>query len=669
MAASQNKKLDKEDFRTFGRLLQLARPYWLRLLIGTVCAAIGGGSLVAMLLAGQKLLAFVMDNRPTSEPSAIVAPAVAGGAAGAAVAAGAAAKNNAATVMLAIDAGENSESAALENVDVEPEADGKNESFVGRMTSSLLPTKSFSQLNGLGNGALFMLCGVLLLIIVVNSMAYFASMVLLQWVGQRMVMDLRIKLFAHLQELSVSFYTKASSGDMLSRAVADTQLLQQSVTGVITDAVRQPVMFLLVITYIICMEWELAIFSIVLLPIVVLPVVLIGRKLRRISREGQRRLADLTSVMKESLDGVAVVKAFGQEKREEARFSEQCRGFFRRMMSATKAKALSEPITHIGGGLGGIGAILYAMADDMPIEKCFLFGCAIWALYEPVKRLSRISMEIQQSSAAADRVFEIIDAPVTVSNAPDAVPITGALREIEFREIAFSYGEKQVFTNLNLKISAGESVAVVGPSGGGKTTLVSLLLRFFDPQSGAILRNGEDFRKFTTESIRANIGLVMQDTFLFNSTIADNIAYGKPDATREQIEAAARLAHAHEFVTQKELGYDTMVGERGSALSGGQKQRIAIARALLRNPSVLILDEATSALDTESERFVQQAIDELMGRMTIIVIAHRLSTIAKCDKIAVVADGGIAEYGTQTELLALNGSYSKLHVLQFGAAK
>ena len=538
-------------------------------------------------------------------------------------------------------------------------------SIGGKIASRIVPVKAVNQLKELGKGGLFAMCGVLLLIIVINSAAYFSSMVLLQWVGQRVVMDLRIKLFAHLQELSVSFYAKASSGDMLSRAVADTQLLQHTVTSVITDAVRQPVTFLLVLGYIIFIEWELALFSVVLLPVVILPIVLIGRRLRRISREGQKRLADLTSVMKESLDGVAVVKAFGQEKREEARFSEQCRGFFRRMMSATKAKALSEPITHIGGGLGGIGVILYSMSAGMPIEQCVIFGCAIWALYEPVKKLSRISMEIQQSSAAADRVFEIIDAPVTVSNAPDAVPISGSLSEIEFRDVVFGYGDKQVFTNLNLKIAAGESVAVVGPSGGGKTTLVSLLLRFFDPQSGAVMRNGEDFRKFTTESIRASIGLVMQDTFLFNSTIADNIAYGKPDATQEQIEAAARLAHAHEFIMQKELGYNTVVGERGISLSGGQKQRIAIARALLRNPSILILDEATSALDTESERHVQQAIDELMGRMTIIVIAHRLSTIAKCDKIAVVANGGVAEYGTQTELLAKNGIYTRLHTMQF----
>jgi len=535
-----------------------------------------------------------------------------------------------------------------------------------RAPSRFIPQDSLTRLKTFGGGVLFWMCGALLLMIIVNSTAYFTSMYLLHWVGQRVVMDLRVRLFAHLQRLQISFYTKSHSGDMIARTVADTQLLQHSVTSVITDAIRQPFTFLAVLSYIVFIEWRLALFSVILLPTVALPIILIGRRLRRISREGQKRLAELTSVMKEALDGVAVVKAFGQESREEARFATSCRGFFRRMMDATKAKALSDPITHIIGGIGGIAVLLYAITVAKPIEECVIFACAIWALYEPVKKLGRISMEIQQSSAAADRVFEILDTPVTIHDSPGAVAVSGPLHDLVFRDIAFSYGERSVFTTLNLRVAAGESVALVGPSGGGKTTLVGLLLRFFDPQSGAILRNGHDIREFTLASLRANIGLVMQDTFLFNATIAENIAYGKPEATPAEITAAARLAHAHDFIMAKERGYETVVGERGAALSGGQKQRIAIARALLRDPSVLILDEATSALDTESERVVQQAIDDLMGRMTIIVIAHRLSTIAKCDHIAVIAGGGVAEYGTQDELLARGGIYTKLHNMQFG---
>ncbi|MCL1910155.1 MAG: ABC transporter ATP-binding protein/permease [Kiritimatiellaeota bacterium] len=620
MGKTQN--IRKDDLRVFIRLIKYAKPYWARLLIGAVCSVMGGGSIIAMFMAGQQLLGFVMDSRKEA----------------------------------LVDKVEEVE--IVENVEVV-------EKPALPAVSRFVPRQAIAHLNTFGGGMLFAMCGALLLMILVNSLAYFASMYLLQWVGQRVVMDLRVRLFAHLQKLPISFHTNSSSGDMISRTVADTQLLQHTVTSVITDTIRQPFTFLMVLSYILFFEWKLAVFSIVLLPTVVLPIILIGRRLRRISREGQKRLAELTSVMKEALDGVAVVKAFGQEAREETRFAASCRGFFRRMIDATKAKALSDPITHTIGGVGGIAVLLYALTVAKPLEECVIFACAIWALYEPVKKLGRISMEIQQSSAAADRVFEILDTPVSITDTPGAVAVSGPLHELEFKDVAFNYGEKSVFDALNLRVAAGESLALVGPSGGGKTTLVGLLLRFFDPQSGAVLRNGHDLREFTLASLRANIGLVMQDTFLFNATIAENIAYGKPEATPDEIIAAAKLAHAHEFITAKEHGYDTIVGERGAALSGGQKQRVAIARALLRDPSVLILDEATSALDTESERVVQQAIDDLMGRMTIIVIAHRLSTISKCDKIAVITDGGVAEYGTQTELLAKNGMYARLHGMQY----
>ena len=621
MEKPKGKSVGREDLRTFVRLVKFAKPYWPRLLVGAACSVMGGGSIIAMFIAGQQLLGLVMDNRPADDVTG--------------------------SVVVMEQAG--------------------TQTGLSALPAKFIPQDSVARLKTFGGGALFWMCGALMLMIAINSAAYFASMYLLHWVGQRVVMDLRVRLFAHLQKLPVSFYTKSHSGDMISRAVADTQLLQHSVTSVITDAIRQPFTFVMVLAYIVFIEWKLALFSVILLPTVALPIILIGRRLRRISREGQKRLAELTSVMKEALDGVTVVKAFSQEAREEARFAASCRGFFRRMMDATKAKAFSDPITHTIGGLGGITVLLYAVAVAKPIEECVIFACAIWALYEPVKKLGRISMEIQQSSAAADRVFEILDTPVTVHDAPGAVAVSGPLHELEFRDVVFGYGERSVFTSLNLRVAGGESLALVGPSGGGKTTLVGLLLRFFDPVSGSVMRNGRDLRDFTIASLRANIGFVMQDTFLFNATIAENIAYGKPDATPEEITAAARLAHAHDFIMAKEQGYDTLVGERGSALSGGQKQRIAIARALLRGPAVLILDEATSALDTESERVVQQAIDDLMGRMTIIVIAHRLSTIAKCDRIAVIEDGGVAELGTQTELLAQNGLYAKLHGMQHNA--
>ena len=649
------RRLRKDDLRTFARLLVFARPYWRRLVVGAVTSMLGGGSVIALFLAAQSALSFIFDNHHMMS---------AGDGDAAALVADAAAPEAPSPVAAEIPAADSS---------APPEAPSALRKWTDRMTHKvagrMLDEKSVRRLEAVGLQGLVWVCLVLVAVIALNAFCQFWSMYSLQWVGQRVVMDLREAIFRHLQELSLGFYGTTRAGDMISRTVADTQLLQSTVSNVITDAVRQPAKLVMVFAFVVLVEWKLALFALALVPTVVVPVILIGQLLRRISRDAQRRLADLTSVMKEALDGVAVVKAFGQEKREEKRFNDLCHGFFRQMVRATKAKSLNDPIAHVIGGVGGMGVLVYAMADEMPIEQCIVFACALWALYDPLKKIGRISMEIQQSSGAADRVFEILDAPVTVVEAPDAKPLEGPLETLELRDVSFGYGGKRVFDGLNLVVHAGESLAVVGPSGGGKTTLVSLLMRFFDPDSGAVLRNGVDLRGATESSLRERIGLVLQDTFLFNATIAENIAYGKPDATREEIAAAARLAHAEEFILAKEDGYDTVVGDRGVSLSGGQKQRIAIARALLRKPEVLILDEATSALDTDSERAVQAAIDDLMDHLTVIVVAHRLSTVAKCKRIAVVADGGIPEYGTREELLAIPGGiFARLYGLQFGGA-
>ena len=539
--------------------------------------------------------------------------------------------------------------------------------MVHKVAGKYIQNSNLSQLEQVGLERLVAICAVLFLVVVLNSLAGFIGAYNLQWVGQRVVMDLRIRFFTHLQRLSVSFFNNSRTGDMISRTVADTQLLQYAVTNVITDAVRQPIILLMMLGFIVCIEWKLALFSLVLIPVCALPIHIIGRRVRRISREGQQRLADLTSVMQESLSGVMVVKAYGQEKREEKRFTEQCRQFFRRMMSAAKARALSDPINYIIGCIGGIVVLIFSVVHNVPFEQCIIFAGALWTLYEPIKKISRISMEIQQSSAAADRVFEILDAPERIVDKPGAKPLTEPLRELVFDHVRFGYSDDakdQVFSDLSLRIPAGQSIAVVGPSGCGKTTLISLLLRFFDVTGGAIRYNGTDLRDCTVASLRAGIGLVLQETFLFADSIAANIAYGCPDATQEQIEDAARRANAHDFITALPQGYDTVLGERGVGLSGGQRQRIAIARAILRNPPILILDEATSALDTESERLVQSDIDRLMGHHTVIVIAHRLSTIAKCDKVAVLGNGGVMEYGTRDELLALGGVFKRLSELQ-----
>ncbi len=658
-------RLSRDEARTFLRIIGLARPYWLRLLGGMFCSIVGGGSIIAMFLTAQQLLDFLLEHGHTEDYPTPIVKMVEPDTDGVAAAAGTVdiVTQIPVTDVDPVDAA----SGGMNPASVAEEAPA-DEPLDRQLFRRYLPSGARERLNNIGIEEMLILSGVMLLIIILNSAAVFGSIFFLQWVGQRVVMDLRIRFFAHLQRLPVAFYNVSRTGDMISRTIADTQLLQQTVASTITDLVRQPVMLIMVLTYIIYTEWRLALFSVFLVPIVVIPIQIIGRKVRRVSREGQKRLADLTSVMQEALSGVVVVKAFGQEAREERRFSKQCYGFFQRIMSATKAKAFNDPITHILGGMGGIGVLVYALIAHKPIEDCVIFACAIWALYEPLKKLGRISMEIQQSAAAADRVFEILDTPVTVKNRPDASELDEDLRELVFDNVAFSYqedGERPVFTSLNLRIPAGQSLAVVGPSGCGKTTLISLLLRFFDVTGGSIRFNDTDIRDCTVESLRSHMGLVMQETFLFADTVAANIAYGAPDSTAEQIEDAARRANAHDFITELPQGYDTILGERGAGLSGGQRQRLAIARAILRQPPILILDEATSALDTQSERMVQADIDRLMGRYTVIVIAHRLSTIAKCDRIAVLGDGGVLEYGTHEELHAAQGLYRELHDLQF----
>ena len=640
----QSRKLSRSDLSTFLRLVGFARPYWGRLLLGAICSAVGGGSIVALILSAQQILGFIFDSRPILQGNEDEG-------------------RPAAVVVVDADA----DATASVSVEVPSPAETRAQKATGKLVGKFLSEKDMKALEKAGLPRLIGLCGLLLLLVIVNAVAGFVGTYNLQWVGQRVIMDLRIRFFSHLQLLSVAFYNNSRTGDMISRTVADTQLLQNAVTNVITDAIKQPVTLLMMLGLIVCVEWKLALFTIVLVPVCAVPIVVIGRRVRRIAREGQRRLADLTSVMQESLSGVMVVKAYGQEAREERRFTQQCREFFRRMMSATKARALSDPINYVIGCLGGIGVLLFTVVNRLPFEQCIGFAIAIWALYEPIKKISRISMEIQQSSAAADRVFEILDEPVRISDRPGATPIAEPLRELSFNHVRFGYGDDDsgpVFTDLDLRIPAGQSLAIVGPSGCGKTTLISLLLRFFDVTGGSIRYNGTDIRDCTVDSLRAQIGLVLQETFLFADTIAANIAYGRPDATRAEIEDAARRANAHDFIAALPDGYDTMLGERGAGLSGGQRQRLAIARAILRNPPILILDEATSALDTESERLVQADIDKLMGHHTVIVIAHRLSTIAKCDRVAVLGKGGVMEYGTRNELLARGGMFKRLSELQ-----
>jgi len=510
-----------------------------------------------------------------------------------------------------------------------------------------------------------LLGGAVILLMLLRGIGQYANTYLVEWVGNRVVMDLRQKAFAHLLELPVGYYNSTQAGDMISRTVNDSALLERAVATVLTDLARQPIVLVGAVVYAITRDWRLALAALLVFPLCLVPILVFGKRVRRAAREGQERMAEIVSIMQESIRGVRIVKAFCMEEREQARFDSASKRFFRRVMRIVSSKALIEPIMILLSGIGLVLALTYASRLGMPWNEFVTMLLALVMLYEPVKKLGKIHLSIEQSSAAADRIFEILDTPLLVTDRPDAGTLDEPVRTITFDQVGFRYGEEPVLSDITLDIQAGERIALVGGSGAGKTTLVNLLPRFFDVTEGRILINGRDLRDVTLRSLRMKTGIVTQDTFLFSDTVAANIAYGLPDAPPEKIEAAARMAHAHDFIMEMPSGYETQVGELGMLLSGGQRQRLAIARAVLNDPEILILDEATSALDTESERMVQAAIDALVEGRTVFAIAHRLSTIMNCNRIVVLDKGRIAEIGTHDDLLAHSGIYRRLYDLQF----
>ncbi len=541
----------------------------------------------------------------------------------------------------------------------------------GGSTTSLLPVlqKNLSLLTGDKHLSLHttILFAVLLpLLTVLRGVGDFASRYLIEWVGNRVVMELRNQLFGRTVQLSMGYFTRSRSGELMSRITNDTMLVQNAVSTFIGDLIREPFVLIGAAGYVVWLNWKLAVLSLIVFPICVLPVAHFGRKVRRAAREGQARLANLAAILQEALSGMRIVKAFGMEQHEHRRFSVEAQATFSRAMKVTRANASIEPIIVFLAAVGAIPVMLYAYFTGMPLDELITFCVAMLIMYQPVKKLSKLHLAIQQSSAAADRIFELLDTPIGVTDRPNAHAFSEPVQRIAFENVGFAYeANEPVLQDVSFTVGAGQCYAFVGSSGAGKSTLVSLVPRFYDVTAGRILLNNHDVRDLTQASLRQQIGLVTQETILFNDTVANNIAYGTAHADRAAIEAAARRAHAHDFIREMPEGYDTIIGERGVRLSGGQRQRLAIARAILRNPPILILDEATSALDTESERAVQAALDELMAHRTVLAIAHRLSTIMHADRIIVLDGGRIVETGTHQELLALGGTYKRLYDLQF----
>ncbi|MDX8401703.1 MAG: lipid A export permease/ATP-binding protein MsbA [Mariprofundaceae bacterium] len=510
---------------------------------------------------------------------------------------------------------------------------------------------------------------------VVKGAAYYGQAYLMGWIGQRVIFDLRNLLYGRLVEQSLAFFAHRKTGELLARISYDVTLVQAAVSTAVTALMRDTISIVFLLAVVFVQDWLLALIALVVFPLVIWPIVRFGRKMRRATTDGQAAMGAMNSLVEETIGGIRVVKAFGMERYEAGRFRRLTGAFLGHQLRAMRVQALSFPIMELLAGFGIAGVLLYGFLRVAEVESTpgtlISFLAAVMMLYEPVKRLSAANNQVQQGLAAAERIFEVLDEPVVVRDAPDAVPLPPFAGAIRFEGVSLVYpgGERKVLDGIDLEIPKGRVIALVGRSGAGKTSLVNLVPRFIDPTEGRVCIDAHDLRGVTQESLRRQIALVTQEIILFNDTVRNNIAYGlHPDDTDDldaRIIAAARAANAHAFIERLPQGYDTMVGERGVILSGGQRQRLSLARALLKDAPILILDEATSALDTESERLVQQAIDRLMQGRTVIVIAHRLSTIRHADTIVVLDGGRIVEQGRHQELLARGGLYAELHRMQF----
>lgn len=497
------------------------------------------------------------------------------------------------------------------------------------------------------------------------------------FVAQGLVRDLKDDFYRKLQDFSLDFFSKWRTGDIISRTINDTSVMQSATVSSATEIIPNMLTLFSVIGYLLYLNWKLTVLSVVVLPVIIFTAMKFGEEMRRISRKAQRKTADILTVLHETISGIRVVKSFTMEDHEAKRFAGENEKSFWIAMREAALHATQTPLLTLIQAVAILSIVWYGsfqvVSGHLSPSNLIAFFTGIALLADPISKLSKLNVTIQKSIAAAERVFEVMDLKPTVMEKKNAVKLGKLDGSVEFRDVTFRYETKEgeVLKNVSVSVSPGEIIALVGPSGAGKTTFVNLIPRFYDPVKGSISVDGTDLKDCQIFSLRKQMGIVPQETLLFSSSIKENIAYGDMKAGEDRIIEAARMANAHDFITKLPQGYDTLVGERGLRLSGGQRQRIAIARALLRDPRILILDEATSSLDTESERLVQDALEKLMKGRTTFVIAHRLSTVRVANRILVFKDGAIIETGTHDELLNKGGLYKKLYQMQFrnGPAK